>query len=75
MLTSPHFFKMTATTDPAAPALPARLTRLAASAGVTLPTSKITVQALDKLLAGAKLSTADRFEIKTVLSKAGILVG
>jgi hypothetical protein len=73
-VTSPDFIKMTADAHPAAPALPARLTRLAASAGVTLPTTKISVAALDKLLAGSKLSTAQRFEIKAALHKAGILV-
>jgi len=53
-MTSPNFFKMTAT---AAPALPGKLSRLLASHAVTLPAGKMSVVELDKILARTKMST------------------
>jgi hypothetical protein len=73
-MTAPGFFAtMNATADK--PALPGRISRLMASHDVAVPTTgKVTVQALDKLLAGTTMSTADRIALKTSLHKAGILL-
>jgi hypothetical protein len=75
-LTTPAFFRMTADADKTtAPALPVRLTRLLAAADVSLPASKVTVAALDRLLDGKGLNPGQRIDLKTALHRAGLLAG
>ena len=70
-MTSPHFFKITATADK--PALPPQIGRMLANADVTLPAGRMTVAQLDRLLADKKLSTSDRMNVKGALARAGLI--
>jgi len=74
-MTTPDFFRLTADgANAAAPALPGKLTRLLASHDVKLPAGKVTVQALDRLLAGTSMSPSDRISVKTILHARGLLL-
>jgi hypothetical protein len=75
-MTSPGFFqKMNATVDssPTSPNLPPQIGRMLAAADVTLPSGRMTVAQVDKLLADKKLSTADRMNVKGALARAGLI--
>jgi hypothetical protein len=70
-LTSPHFFKITATADK--PALPSAIGRLLASNSVTLPPGRMTVAQVDKLLNATAMKPVDRMNVKGALARAGLL--
>jgi hypothetical protein len=59
--------------EAAVASLPPNITRLAAAAAVAIA-AKISVAEIDRKLAGSRLSTIEKLQLKIGLNRAGLLV-